>query len=89
MYRLINPVFVPAPSLQAPERIHAEGELGDWAGAAPAQLQPSIERQTVEYQFCGNEGPVIDVVTKGTGIIKTAKLHGMGVGTLESVKMEA
>jgi hypothetical protein len=34
MYIAMNPVFVPALTLHAPERIHAEGELGRWTEAA-------------------------------------------------------
>ena len=34
MYVPINPVFVPALTIPAPERIHAEGDLGRWIETA-------------------------------------------------------
>jgi hypothetical protein len=38
----MNPAFLPALTLPAPERIHAEGNLGSWQEAAriPCDPQP-------------------------------------------------
>ena len=42
MYIAMNPVFVPALTLPAPERIHGEGELRNWQEATriPATQRP-------------------------------------------------
>jgi hypothetical protein len=36
----MNPVFAPALTVPAPERIHAEGDLGSWQEAARIPRDP-------------------------------------------------
>ena len=40
MYIAMNPVFVPALALPAPERIDGEGELRNWQEAARIPCDP-------------------------------------------------
>jgi hypothetical protein len=55
MFTPINPAFLPALTLPAPERIHAEGNLGRWTDATRLACGPTAPRSPAD---CGLGLPV-------------------------------